>query len=98
MSVNGKIFHTTNLPGGGVDGLFTLGTKLNMLIGEPADTPYPVPHNIALTPNGKKVYVTHSGAASNVVTVYTTTRLDPVPEYLTSVTVGNNPFGLAYVP
>lgn len=98
MSVNGKLFYTTNLPGGGIDGLFTLGTKLNLLIGDPADTPFTVPHNIALTPDGKKIYVTHSGGSNNVVSVYTATRLDPVPKYLTSVTVGNNPFGLAYVP
>ena len=98
MSVNGKIFYTTNLPGRGIDGLFTLGTKLNVLIGDPADTPFNVPHNIALTPDGKKIYVTHSGGSNNVVSVYTATRLDPVPNYLTSVTVGNNPFGLAYVP
>ena len=98
MSVNGKIFYTTNLPGGGIDGLFTIGTKLDSLIGEPADTPFTVPHNIALTPDGKKIYVTHSGGPNDVVSVYTATRLDPVPKYLTSITVGNNPFGLDYVP
>ena len=97
MSRNGKIFYTTNLPGAGIDGLFTIHTKSDTLVGDPADTPYPVPHNIALTPDGKKIYVTHSGA-NNVVSVYTATRQEPEPAYLTSVTVGDNPFGLAWVP
>jgi DNA-binding beta-propeller fold protein YncE len=56
-----------------------------------------VPHNIALTPNGKKLYVTHS-AENNTVTVYTASRQHPVPTFARSITVGNNPFGLAYVP
>ena len=43
------------------------------------------------------VYVTHSGPNSEV-TVYTATRQDPVPDYLTTVEVGDNPFGLAFVP
>lgn len=97
MSRNGKFFYTTNLPGGGIDGLFTIHTKTDTLSGNPVDTPNPVPHNIALTPNGKKIYVTHSGP-NNVVSVYTASRTDPEPEYLTSVTVGDNPFGLAWVP
>jgi YVTN family beta-propeller protein len=96
MSRNGKTFYTTNLPGGGVDALFTVDTQSNTLVGEPTDTPVMVPHNIALTPNGKKIYVTHSGPNS-VVTVYTADRQDPTPAYLTTVTVGDNPFGLAYV-
>jgi DNA-binding beta-propeller fold protein YncE len=97
MSRNGKIFYTTNLPDGGVDALYTVDTASNTLVGEPADTPFTVPHNMALTPNGKKIYVTHSGP-NTVVTVYTASRQDPVPVYLTSVVVGDNPFGLAYVP
>ena len=61
------------------------------------DTPYAVPHNIALTPNGRKLYVTHSGA-NNKVTVFTTKGLfDPIPEFSGEVTVGDNPFGLAFV-
>lgn len=97
MSRNGKFFYTTNLPDGGIDGLFTIHTKTDTLAGDPVDTPNSVPHNIALTPNGKKIYVTHSGP-NNVVSVYTASRNDPEPEYLTSVTVGDNPFGLAWVP
>ena len=97
MSRNGKVFYTTNLPGFGIDALYTIDTTDNGLIGLPTDTPFTVPHNLALTPNGRKIYVTHSGP-NFVVTVYSATRQDPVPSYLTTVTVGDNPFGLAHVP
>lgn len=97
MTRSGRYFYTTNLPGGGTDALWTIETDTNTLVGQPVDSPYGVPHNIALTPNGGKLYLTHSGM-NDKVTVYTTTPQDPTPAYLTEVTVGMNPFGLAYVP
>jgi DNA-binding beta-propeller fold protein YncE len=98
MSRNGLFFYTTNLPNGGVDGLYTIFTLLNTVIGDPTDTPYPVPHNIALTTSGRKLYVTHSGGTSDKVTVYETRGFfAPIPVYSMEVTVGLNPFGLAYV-
>lgn len=97
MRLDGRYFYTTNLPGGGPHGLVAIDTSSNAVLGA-TDTPFPVPHNIALTPNGRKLYVTHSGGASDKVTVYTASRLQPIPELLTEVTVEFNPFGLAYVP
>ncbi len=98
MTRNGKTFYTTNIANGGVDGLLTIDTQTNMVIGDPVHTPFPVPHNIALTPNGTKLYVTHSGATADMVTVYTATSQNPMPVLKTAVTVGINPFGLAFVP
>jgi YVTN family beta-propeller protein len=104
MAHNGKYFYTTNLPGGGTDGLYTINTRTNTVVGEAVDTPYPVPHNIALTPNSHKLYVTHSGGKADKVTVYTTTtndnttRSEPVPVLAGEISVELNPFGLAYVP
>lgn len=98
MAPNGKVFYTTNLTGGGTDGLFAIDTRSNSLIGDPVDTPYPVPHNIALTRNGRKLFVTHSGATADKVTIYTVSKHDPEPVYAGEVTVGLNPFGLAFVP
>lgn len=96
MTRNGKLFYTTNLPGGGTDGLFAIDTETNTVLGA-TDTPATVPHNIALTPNGRKLYVTHSGE-NDTVTVYTASRQHPVPTFARTIAVGNNPFGLAYVP
>jgi len=95
MTTNGKVFYTTNLPGGGTDGLIAIGTRRNRVIGS-SDTPYPVPHNIALTPVMKKLYLTHSGATSDKVTVYRISNRQPVPEYLKEITVELNPFGIAF--
>jgi YVTN family beta-propeller protein len=97
MTRNGKYFYTTYLPGGGTDALFTIDTSDNTVVGDPVDTPYAIPHNLALSSSGKQLFVTHSGAASDKVTVYRMSRQDPNPVYDGEVTVGLNPFGLTYV-
>jgi YVTN family beta-propeller protein len=96
MNPTGSVFYTTNLPGGGVDGLFAIDTKTNTVIGS-AGTSFAVPHNVVVTPNGT-LFVTHSGATSDKVTVHAVSNRDPVPSEVAVVTVGLNPFGLAYVP
>ncbi|MCB0014732.1 MAG: hypothetical protein KDE34_22610, partial [Anaerolineales bacterium] len=88
--------YTTNLPGGGSDGLFVIDIRINTVLGS-ADTPYAVPHNLVVTQNNK-LFVTHSGGTSDKVTIYRVTTHDPIPAFLGEVTVGFNPFGLAYVP
>lgn len=98
MAFNGKFFYTTNLTGGGADALFTIDTGTNSIIGSAVDSPYPVPHNIALTQFPDRLYLTHSGATSNKVTYYDVSYTDPIPVLIGEVTVGTNPFGLAYVP
>jgi DNA-binding beta-propeller fold protein YncE len=97
MPVNGRHLYTTNLSGGGAQALWTINTRINEVVGEPVDAPYSVPHNIALTPSGRKLYVTHSGP-NDKVTVYRVRRNDPVPVLIGEVTTGANPFGLAWVP
>jgi DNA-binding beta-propeller fold protein YncE len=96
-TLDGRFFYTTNLPGGGMDGLFTIDARTLELVGQPVDTPYGVPHNLTRTPSGRKLYLTHSGD-NDKVTIYRTTRQDPVPVLIGEVTVGTNPFGLDYVP
>jgi YVTN family beta-propeller protein len=95
MRVDGKVFYTTNISGGE---LVTIGTRSNEVLGAPLATAYQIPHNIALTPKGDKIYVTHSGAAADKVTVYSASKEMPLPAAMGEVTVGVNPFGLAYVP
>jgi DNA-binding beta-propeller fold protein YncE len=98
MTFNGKYFYTTNLPGGGTEALFTIDTQTNSVIGDAVDSKYPVPHNIALTQSPGKLYLTHSGGTSDKVTFYDVSYQDPIPVPAGEVTVGLNPFGLAYVP
>lgn len=96
MTHNGKVFYTTNLTGGGTDGLFAIDTNTNTVIGA-ADTPFAVPHNIVVAKNDK-LFLTHSGATSDKVTIYAVSTNEPLPTLIGTVTVGLNPFGLAYVP
>jgi len=106
MAFDGSVFYTTNLPGGGGDGLRTISTATNDVAGQPVDTPFAAPHNIALTPDrgvffpqprgGHKLYLTHSGATANQVTVYK--LKGSIPDFHKTVTVGFNPFGLTFVP
>jgi DNA-binding beta-propeller fold protein YncE len=98
MARDGQVFYTTNLPGGGAQGLFAIDTATNTILGPATDTPYPVPHNIALTPDSRTLFVTHSGPSADKVTIYAASQQNPLPVFMSEVTVGLNPFGLAYVP
>lgn len=98
MAFSGKYFYTTNLTGGGVDAVYTIDTKTNTVVGEPTDTPYPVPHNIALTHSLDMLFLTHSGGTADKVSFYTISAGKPLPVFAGEVTVGLNPFGLSFVP
>ncbi|MEN5378884.1 YncE family protein [Sphingobacterium kitahiroshimense] len=53
------------------------------------------PHNMVLNDEGDKMFVTHSGASANLVSIYSINAAQAI-SYSTSVTVENNPFGLTY--
>ena len=89
------VFYTTNLPGEGTDALYAIDTETNKIIGEPVDAPFPVPHNVVLSAEKDKLFITHSGD-NNQVSIYTLDEAG-LPELSGSVTVGNNPFGLVTV-
>ena len=93
-SGNAKRFYSTNLPGGGPSGVYAVNTKKLEAIGE-ADTPDTIPHNVALNRNGRKLYVTHSGP-NQTVSVFKTMKSGEF-QFLKSIEVGDNPFGLAFV-
>jgi DNA-binding beta-propeller fold protein YncE len=98
MSVDGQAFYTTSITGGGPKGLLTISTAKIEAMALPIDTPRPTPHNVALVPSGEKLYLTHSGATADKVSIYTVSPETRLPTYLREVTVGLNPFGLAFVP
>ncbi|MCK5831532.1 MAG: YncE family protein [Methylococcales bacterium] len=95
---NGRIIYTTNIADGGMNALYTINTRSNTVIETPVDTPYATPHNIVLTGRNKKLYVTHSGATSDKVSVFSVSKRNPEPVFLTDVTTGFNPFGIEFVP
>ena len=97
MTKDGKTFYTSNLPGLGVNGLFTIDTRTGTVLGAAVHTPFAVPHNIALTPAGDRLFLTHSSPTSTKVTVYATDPAASGPVFLKTLDVGLNPFGIAYV-
>ena len=98
-SPDGRYLYTTNLPSDGPNGLFTIDTVSNQIVGDEdgVNTIFPTPHNVAITNDGEHLFLTHSGANSNVISVFSLD--DPTtPEWKSSVNGrGVNPFGLAYV-
>ncbi|VEP13540.1 Type I secretion target GGXGXDXXX repeat protein domain protein [Hyella patelloides LEGE 07179] len=98
FTANGKYIYTTNLPGGGDNGLFAIDSVSNEIVGDldGVDTPFAVPHNVWLTGDGEKLFLTHSGGESSQVSFYSLEDPTlPVLEGSTDVE-GLNPFGLAY--
>jgi DNA-binding beta-propeller fold protein YncE len=96
MALSGQQFYTTDFTSTSANGLYAIDTGTNQVVGR-TDTPFSTPHNIAVTSGGRKIYVTHSGANSNV-SVYVVNRQDPTPRFFRTVATGQNPFGLAFVP
>jgi YVTN family beta-propeller protein len=97
ISGDGRRFYTTNLPGGGMGAIYTIDTSTNRQLRYPVDTPYPVPHNLLATPDGKLLFVTHSGGTADKVSVYALKGLTRQPVLMGDLTVGLNPFGIGYV-
>ena len=90
-TLNQNTLFVTNLPGAQI---FSINAIKDEQIGEPASSD-PIPHNIVVNKKASKLFVTHSGGAANTLSVF---DIGPHEEltYSTTVTIGANPFGLAY--
>jgi YVTN family beta-propeller protein len=89
LSPDDKYLYVSNLPGAQI---YTLDLSTLALGQPPLPALLNTPHNIALNVSGKKLFLTHSGAASNSVAIY-----DVSNGALTNgniVTTGTNPFGI----
>jgi DNA-binding beta-propeller fold protein YncE len=87
------IAYVTNISGSPND-LFAINAATNTVIGS-IDTPLPTPHNIAVSPDGSRLYLTHSGTSQ--VTFYTFDA-NGVPVLAGTLTTGSNPFAIATIP
>lgn len=83
----------TNIRGGGSDAVNMLDPKLGAVRAQ-ADTPFAVPHNITVDKNWH-AWVTHSGASASHVSAIDFDG--PGFGRVTTIEVGTNPFGLAFV-
>lgn len=87
----------TNIAGGGADAVWELNRRLTR-VEYVTDTAAPTPHNVTVSRNvggNRQVFVTHSGADADQVSVIPISRRGFGDGQL--VTVGVNPFGLAFV-
>ena len=89
--------YVANLPGGGADAIWTIDTVTDTLTSESHDTSFAVPHNLAVSRDGAKLFVTQTGATSDKVSVFRVRRSD-VKGGPTEVTVELNPYGIAAIP
>lgn len=83
----------TNIAGGGVDAVTELDSRLRT-VADVTDTDFPVPHNLTVD-NRRQLFVTHSGGTANTVSVVDLRSSGFGDQQV--VTVGTNPFGLAFV-
>jgi DNA-binding beta-propeller fold protein YncE len=86
---------TGGAPGPGANGLFSVDLGTETESGSLATAPQP--HNLVSTPDGNKLYLTHSNSAE-LVTVFDISNPDGLPRNPSSITVGNVPFGIAFMP
>lgn len=73
--------------------------SINATTTDPANNPIAssneTPHNIVINANGNKMFVTHSGATANIISVYDVNKSGAI-SFSTTITAGSNPFGLTY--
>ena len=91
MARTGFRLYVTDLPGNRVG---VLNTTTNSIINSSTLTsPFPIPHNIAVSKFGDQIYITHSGATADKLSIYDTS---PQISLVGSLTLGTNPFGITY--
>jgi DNA-binding beta-propeller fold protein YncE len=96
-SSDGQTLYVTSFPGTGVNGLHAIDLATNTLL-DSVDTPTG-PHNVAVSSDDTRLYITHSGGASTLVSVFDISGANRTsPLFLTTVNAGLNPFGLGAVP
>jgi DNA-binding beta-propeller fold protein YncE len=99
VTPSGDYFYTTNIADGGTNALFAIDTATLTTAGPgtPDNTNFPTPHNIALSPDNQLLYVGHSGATSNKISIFDVSNpADPV--LLRDVDAQLNPWGIEAVP
>ncbi|WP_025822427.1 YncE family protein [Shewanella marina] len=88
--------YLTNITDGGQNALNTLNAKRLKVI-DRDNTLSGVAHNLVVTSGGSKIYITHSGS-NNSVSVFDTYGPKHTPIFKQEIEVGNNPFGIAFIP
>ena len=96
-SESGDRMYMTSFPGDGVRALHVVDPLTNTLINS-VTTPAG-PHNVVTSTDDTRLYITHSGGTSTLVSIFDISGANrDSPVLLTTVNAGLNPFGLLGVP
>ncbi|MDI9311323.1 MAG: YncE family protein [Limnohabitans sp.] len=90
-SANQSTLFVTNISGAQLYSVNPTNTTIN---GTALSTSVSTPHNIVINEAGNKLFVSHSGATANKVTVYSINGTSLSASG--TIDVGTNPFGIAY--
>ena len=75
--------------------IYTIETSTSSLVGTPASSLVNAPHSVLVNNDGNKMFITHSGPSSNIITTYSLGNNGNITPG-TTIMVGMNPFGLTY--
>jgi len=84
----------SNIAGGGIDAVTMIDRRLRHTI-DAVSTDFATPHNLAVDRFERRLFITHSGAAADQVSIVVMNRFGFGSTE--TVTVGTNPFGLGLV-
>lgn len=90
-SPDNQYLFVTNLPGSQI---YTIKTSDYSQLGMPTSTTTAVPHNVVVNEMGNKLFVTHSGATADKVSIYAINN--GLLSLQSIITTATNPFGIAY--
>ncbi len=74
--------------------LYSIDPSNDATVGSPTASSDATPHNLVVNEGNNKLFVTHSGAMANTISIYGLENGGVTAQ--TSLTIGTNPFGLAY--
>lgn len=90
-SADNNYLFVTNLPG---NQIYSVKTSDYSQLGMPVPTTTNIPHNLVVNEAGNKLFVTHSGATADKVSVYAVNN--GLLTLQSTLTTATNPFGIAY--
>ena len=97
ISFDSRFLYITNIAEEGENAVITydMATREEVPGCAPLRTAEPVPHNPAPTLSGKQLFITHSGAEANIVSVFDVDATGcPIQSSERFIETGLNPFGI----
>jgi DNA-binding beta-propeller fold protein YncE len=96
MASDAAYLYVGNLPASGPMAVYTVDLAKQALAGTPVDVPSDgKPHNLVVSDDGTKLYLTHSGPGAKRVTALSV-KNRAQPKIVANLDTGTNPFGVVF--